>query len=1281
MPRRRSRRLAVLLALSVAGIVALVQAAAAQAAAPLAAQWPLDAAATAGGFDTTDDLSGNGLALRGPAGTVRVGSAQGKFGGYLSSANTTTLQVTSPLLAPAQLTLLAWIKQNGEPGVLRYIAGRGDDGPTCLGSSYALYTGYPGRAGLRFYVRQPGPTAESVLSDAPPSAAVFDNRWHLVAGTFDGTYMHFYVDGVEVGSPKPATGISYAPPIIASNFYVDGYSPSAGCLGASDFPGAIDELRVYDRALTPTELGRLAAAPGPDAPALVPDGGTGGPPPTSPSPPPGAPGPPSPPPDGPGRATVIFGRAVGSQRPGTTVLDASGTSGATQLDWDLSGDRRADVSCPASQPFLGVSVQRSTTANVGLSALGGARIAATGGTGGSFISSRIFLRGIDPSSALLRVAPRVAPPDVAVCARTFGALTAAPMKFCEQQTVIWGLMSAQGCFIREEDEGEVPAGERALVRSHYESAKVSAVVVAICNQAARGLKPQSLCDEARAFFRVMPYDVYVAKGTVDLNGIKIAPRSGSAVVVFPRLNRLVASNAKVTWGGTTVRTGQLDLNFKNDESVTRIHFTGGGSKDCACGRSFSIARFDGRRGLPDIGGFKLDGSIDLALEGIDGRRYSSGIVQLRLPPEFAIFGGNPPSASVRVLAQNGTGLQTDNLDISVPEAAIGPVRLTDVRFRYAARGHIDGNTDPNSTCDRDEWKAQARVYLTGGGGDAGFNFAPPPAQNGIGFCDGAFHHFGGALRFGGPIPRPQIFPGVFLDELSFAMQLRPLLIRAGGKLSVADISRVTGTLLMVFATPQQPYTLTPSDAGPELRLLAGRRFDSTTIAGGGAVDLKFPGIGYLPVASAAVMYSYPDHIYAGGEVRIVGPGIAIYGHAAIEALLNRGLFTSAIGGKACLAGVKKGLCFGGDGWVTSKGMVACLNLFDTLHPGAGIVWATRRVTIWPFDGCKPSRYWVTFDRRAVARAAAAGDLSFTVERGETIKNVRLPGDGAAPQVRVTTPNGETLDVSGDDWASSAHMRGVRDEKEHVTYIGVSGKTPGRYTVTPLPGSAPVRTLEATRAGYDTHFAARVAAAPGPAERSATSAARAVRAGSRQVLTYDARKRGGGQRVTFVERGDNLMNPLGTVTGGRGRIVYTPAPGRPERREIVAMATVDGTPIADQTLDSYQFGGTPRIGAPRAVRVVRRGTRLTVRWTPVPGARGYGVVLRYGVGRERQLTAVAGKRSLTIARVPLTEDGVVRVSARDALDRWGKPRTSNRFRATKPLPTLLQTDRSNEKRKR
>ena len=116
------------------------------------------------------------------------------------------------------------------------------------------------------------------------------------------------------------------------------------------------------------------------------------------------------------------------------------------------------------------------------------------------------------------------------------------------------------------------------------------------------------------------------------------------------------------------------------------------------------------------------------------------------------FGGSPPSGSVTARADNTTnGLVLDRLHLAVPEADIGGLRFTHVGFDYAASG------SPDRSCPRDWWKATASVFLDG----AGFILSPPPSQNGIEFCAGAdpfFRSAGGAIKFGGPIPRAGAVP-------------------------------------------------------------------------------------------------------------------------------------------------------------------------------------------------------------------------------------------------------------------------------------------------------------------------------------------------------------------------------------------------------------------------------------------------------------------------------------------------------------------------------------------
>jgi hypothetical protein len=79
------------------------------------------------------------------------------------------------------------------------------------------------------------------------------NEWHYLVGTYDGSSIRLYVDGVE----DPASPAAYAGPIYTDDFPV-WIGANAEQLGRN-FIGRIDEVQVYDHALTQTELLDLMA--------------------------------------------------------------------------------------------------------------------------------------------------------------------------------------------------------------------------------------------------------------------------------------------------------------------------------------------------------------------------------------------------------------------------------------------------------------------------------------------------------------------------------------------------------------------------------------------------------------------------------------------------------------------------------------------------------------------------------------------------------------------------------------------------------------------------------------------------------------------------------------------------------------------------------------------------------------------------------------------------------------------------------------------------------------
>src|SRR5207244_2453265 len=116
---------------------------------------------------------------------------------------------------------------------------------TCSQASYSFNNAGTG-GGLAFDVNIGGALVRSPFS----SISVFDGNWHHVAGTYNGSFVRLYVDGVQVGSGTAASGpIKYNLP--TTNDLTFGRFNGTCVLGYS---GLLDEIEIFSRALTPAEI-------------------------------------------------------------------------------------------------------------------------------------------------------------------------------------------------------------------------------------------------------------------------------------------------------------------------------------------------------------------------------------------------------------------------------------------------------------------------------------------------------------------------------------------------------------------------------------------------------------------------------------------------------------------------------------------------------------------------------------------------------------------------------------------------------------------------------------------------------------------------------------------------------------------------------------------------------------------------------------------------------------------------------------------------------------------
>lgn len=208
----------------------------------LAAPGPVNGLVGAWGLNetagtTVGDLSGNGH-----TGTMAAAQwAAGKHAGGLlfSGSGQVLLNDINALDGLGAMTVSAWMKTTAT-GEKHAVDKSRCDGTGVFEFGTSFFT--QGRAS--FLVYQPGGSYTFVES----AQNVTDGQWHFVAGTFDGTMLRVFVDGVaSSGAP------SAAPFRLASTS--DQLEFGGRCNGNPYFwNGSLDDVRLYDRALSAAEV-------------------------------------------------------------------------------------------------------------------------------------------------------------------------------------------------------------------------------------------------------------------------------------------------------------------------------------------------------------------------------------------------------------------------------------------------------------------------------------------------------------------------------------------------------------------------------------------------------------------------------------------------------------------------------------------------------------------------------------------------------------------------------------------------------------------------------------------------------------------------------------------------------------------------------------------------------------------------------------------------------------------------------------------------------------------
>jgi len=186
-----------------------------------------------GSGTTLHDTSGNGN-----NGTLQGGASwttSGKYGGaisfngtnaYINVPNSSSLQVTSAM------TLEAWVNPSLVNGAWRDVIYKGND-------NYYLEADSTGIKPVA------GGTFGGSNGNAIGTGALTVNTWAHLAGTYDGATLRLYVNGVQVSSVAKTGAITAS----TNALQIGGDS-----IYGQYFPGTIDEIRIYNRALSATEI-------------------------------------------------------------------------------------------------------------------------------------------------------------------------------------------------------------------------------------------------------------------------------------------------------------------------------------------------------------------------------------------------------------------------------------------------------------------------------------------------------------------------------------------------------------------------------------------------------------------------------------------------------------------------------------------------------------------------------------------------------------------------------------------------------------------------------------------------------------------------------------------------------------------------------------------------------------------------------------------------------------------------------------------------------------------
>jgi hypothetical protein len=164
---------------------------------------------------------------------------------YIEVIDSTSLDISN------QITISAWIKTTGTTEYSGVVC---KFGPVPYSGDRNSYCTYVNNDSM--YVLNTNYTwADGIGAASSSTTEIDDGSWHHVLGMYNGDEIKLFVDGVEENSSTYSSGI-----LITDNPLIIGYDPySGGDYTHRYFTGQIDDIRIYNRTLTESEIQELYA--------------------------------------------------------------------------------------------------------------------------------------------------------------------------------------------------------------------------------------------------------------------------------------------------------------------------------------------------------------------------------------------------------------------------------------------------------------------------------------------------------------------------------------------------------------------------------------------------------------------------------------------------------------------------------------------------------------------------------------------------------------------------------------------------------------------------------------------------------------------------------------------------------------------------------------------------------------------------------------------------------------------------------------------------------------